>query len=198
MKRSSRPRSLLNSPKSNHSLSVTLRGEIRTPSGILLEALPEIPAKSFVQQFVDLLYPKMAQLTGAVKLTDGTPYNVVAAANVFRCNAAAGDTTWGIIVGDDNTPVAIDQYNLVSQVTTNVVHGAHNIAVPVTEGTTRRLDIIRIFTNNTGGALTIEEVGLVVITGTSAYKHLIDRSLYSASVDNGNSISLRYRISVTV
>lgn len=188
----------MNSPKSNHPFSVSLQGEIRNPAGILLKRLPEVPANSFVLQFVDLLYPKMIQATHAVNITAGTPYNVVGAANVFRLNADAGDDTWGIIIGDDNTAVAIADYNLVSQIKTNIVHSSLNISAPVTDGSTRYLDIIRIFTNNTGGDITIEEVGLVVITGSSTYPHLIDRSLYSATVGNGNSISLRYRISVTV
>ncbi|MBA7496745.1 hypothetical protein ES702_07354 [subsurface metagenome] len=196
--KSLRPRSTLNSPRSKGSFFVTLQGEIFDPAGILLKRLPERPANSFVQQFIDILYPKMAQETLEVTETDGTGYAVVAAANVFRCNAELGDDTWGIVIGDDNTAVAIDDYFLVSPLTTNIVHGAHNIAEPVTEGTTRRLDITRIFTNNSGGDLTIEEVGLVIIIGTSTYRFLIDRSLYSATVINGNSISLRYRISVTI
>lgn len=192
------PSLILSLPKSKASFSISLQGEIRDPTGWILKTLPEVPANSYLQQFVDLLYVQLSQVALNITRLTGAVYSTAADNQNFMASAGAGATTYGIVIGDGEAAVAINDYALGNQLTTNIVYSSVSFGVPVTDGGKRYFDITRTFTNNTGADLNIKEVGIYVGLTGIAKLACVDRSLYSAVVTNGNSISLRYRISVTV
>lgn len=192
------PSSRLSLQRSNHCLSVTLQGEIRDPTGWIIKTLPEIPANSYLRQFVDLLSVQLSRVALNITRITGAVYSTAADDENFRADGGAGATTYGIVIGDGEAAVALEDYALGNQLTTDIVYSSVSFGVPITDGGKRYFDITRTFTNNTGAGLGIKEVGLYVGLTGIAKLACIDRSLYSADVANGDSISLRYRISVTV
>ena len=177
---------------------VWIDGEIRDGQGRLLKKLRPKRARSYVLQFLDLLNIIIGYATLTITDTGGVGRSQAPYAALMRVDAGAAITTYGILVGTGTNPVALADYALQTQVTTNVAHSSVTIAAPTTDGTTRLFEITRTFTNNTGATLNITEVGLAGMGGSSNYKYMIDRTLYSVTVNSGASVSLRYRIKITV
>ena len=173
-------------------------GEIRDGRGRIIKKLRPRRARSYVLAFLDHLGVAMSYVAVAILDTGGVSRSVAAYASFMRVDAGAATTTYGIVIGTGTTPVALADYKLETQVVTNITHSSVTVAAPTTDGTTRLFEIVRTFTNNTGATIDITEVGLYCLTGSSSYKFCLDRSLYSVSVNNGASVSLRYRIKVTV
>ena len=182
----------------NTRLEVHIRAEILDPRGKIIKRLPWKRARSYVQQLIDLLYRGFNNTATLVRATNNTEYNVSPAVNALQLNAGAGVTTYGIQVGTGEGAVEIADYKLGAQVTTNIAYSSVTVSAPVTDGTTRLLEVVRTFTNNTGATLNVKEVGLVCWDGVASHFFLIDRSLYNVTINNGASASLRYRIKVTV
>ena len=176
----------------------TILGTIRDKDGRILRVLPEVEANSFVKAFIDMLYKHFSQETLAIVETDGTSIAHAPFIEDLEATAGVGITGYGIVVGTGTNAVTVDDICLQTQVTANIAHGAVTVSEPVTVGNARQLDIARTFINNTGALLEIKEVGLYIITASTAYVYCLDRSLYSFEVSDGESISLRYRIKVTV
>jgi len=186
----------MNLPKC--SFFATLAGEIRDKDGQFIRELPEEIANSFVKALVDMLYKHFSQEALAIVETDGTSVAHAPFVQDLVVTAGVGITGYGIVVGTGINAVTVDDICLQTQVTANVGHGVVSVTIPATVGSSRQLDIQRTFTNNTGAELNIKEVGLYIITASTAYAYCIDRSLYSIDIANGESITLRYRIKVTV
>ena len=173
-------------------------GEIRDGQGRLIRKLRPKRARSYVLQFLDLLGILVGYATLSIIDTGGVSRSQAPYAALMRADAGAGITTYGIMIGTGTNAVALADYALQTQVITNITHSSVTISTPSTSGTTRLFEIVRTFTNDTGATLNITEVGLAGMGGSSNYKYLLDRSLYSVSVNNGASVSLRYRIKVTI
>ena len=177
---------------------VWIDGEIRDGQGRLLKKLRPRRARSYVLQFIDILNIVIGYVTLNITDTGGVARSQAPYAALMRVDAGAAITTYGIMIGTGTNAVALADYALQTQVTANITHSSTTISAPVTDGTTRQFDVVRTFTNNTGATLNITEVGLVGMGGSGNYKYMIDRTLYSVAVANGASVSLRYRIKVTV
>jgi len=93
-------------------------------------------------------------------------------------------------------------YKLGSQLTTNVTYGTSVLGVENPSPSLWRLTISRVFTNNTGSTLNIEEVGLYCETNQYGTVNLAtlccDRSLYSISISNLISTQITYRLNITL
>jgi len=177
---------------------VTISGEVRNHAGALLKILPEAPANSFVQQFIDLLYRHFSSASFVAKRITGADSDYQESAYTFNCAATVGEDEWGIVIGDDDTPVSMADFVLLGPLTTDIVFSSVTVSEPVTDGTKRCFDVVRTFTNNTGATLSIKEVGLYCYGASASNFHCIDRTLYAVDVNSGASLSLRYRISISV
>lgn len=92
----------------------------------------------------------------------------------WRVDAAAGDDTYGIVIGSGSTPIDIDDYELE----TKIAHGSgagqldygvctiHNFVV---EGDVTTLTLKRLYTNKGVSAVSITEVGYIVKTHDNDY-----------------------------
>lgn len=186
----------MNLPKYN--FFATISGEIRDKDGRLIRKLPEVIANSYVKALIDMLYKHFAQTALTIVETDGTSTSHEPFIQDLEVTAGVGITGYGIVIGTGTNAVTVDDICLQTQAITDIAHGATTVSVPVTVGNSRQLDILRTFTNNTGAEVNIKEVGLYIITASTAYVYCLDRSLYSVDIADGASISLRYRIKVTV
>lgn len=130
-----------------------------------------IKSKSYVEQFMRLLMVQMLQLPEQILFpiidTGAITRYISNSAYTFNCNALANDATFGIVVGLDNTPPAITNRALVNQIAHGVglnqlQHGNVTFGLPSDDGTTSQFTVTRVFSNNSGAGVNVEEVGLYV------------------------------------
>jgi len=122
-------------------------------------------------------------------------------------NAGAGQDSFGIVVGSSDAPVTLDQYALQAKIANGssagqLLYNASTIE-NLTVGTTYYFRVIRTFSNNSGGTITVKEIGLYVQLPTSAssystYMFARDVIASGISVPNGSVLTLRYIISYSL
>jgi len=170
--------------------------------GNLTKDYSEQSANSIVIAFADMIAAglKNATMTN-IKDTSGT--NRTSALSGLRWDAGVTVATHGILVGTGTTAVALEDYNLETQIAHGISsgqleHGAMTDDVTLsTSGGERFFRGYRTFTNNSGDSITIEEVAVVINTAGN-YKMLIDRTLKNFAVADTASATVTYRWSVTV
>jgi len=179
-------------------LKAEIRAELRDRQGKLIRRLPWRPAQSLLKQFIQCLAIQAAQANQTIKLVSGADQSVGTSPDALRVDGPAADTVKGIVIGTGTNPVAMADYKLQTQVTTNITHSVVSFAVENPDANTWRVAISRIFTNQTGASLGIREVGLYNKIGVVPAAICLDRTLYSVDVPNGVAVTLTYRITVTL
>ena len=106
----------------------------------------------------------------------------------WKCNGAANDDTLGIVVGSGTTPVTIDDYQLATQIVHGssagqLSYGATTFNAPVTSGKDRYFEVVRTFTNNSGGTVTVREIGLHSRNEAGTYSFLSLRDVLVSAID---------------
>lgn len=182
----------------NNKVYLQIRAEDRDPTGRLIKAYPWRRANSLLKQFIQLLTVQMAQANQTIKDTTGVDRDTPAATGQFQAALPAGTTNRGIIIGTGTNPVTMTDYNLQTQVTTNITHSAVTVSAENPDANTWRVAIQRTFTNNTGSTLQVREVGLAVSGGAAAWPMLCDRTLYSVDIPNGSAKTFTYRLTVSL
>lgn len=160
-------------------------------------------AQSFVVAFIGLLNIQMANASRTVKDTGGTDRSISTNTANFQVTAGAGTSTYGIQVGTGTTPVSISDFKLVSQIAHGtgagqLQYGATSVDTYAVSGNRAFFNVQRLFTNNSGSDITVNEVGLVCYGGGTTYVFLIDRTLITFTIPNGQTRGVNYEIRVTV
>jgi len=180
-------------------------------------------AKSFVRQFLELLYVQMQQYywggssqpyrETVLYMTDKNGYRrpVVACYSyqdgIFNCDGGVGDTNIGIMVGTGTTPPNIEDHALQVQCghgsgAGQFSHGAVTFGLPTSDATTSHFTVTRDFSNNSGALITVNEVGLYVAALAINYNgyvedayFLVIRDVISGGVDvpSGQTLTVNYR-----
>ena len=180
------------------SLRIEIGAEIKSPNGRITRQLFR-PCNSLVKGFIQIL---MAQteynVQQTIKDTSGTNRTDTADKAAFRSAHSTTSTTYGILIGVGTTPVTIDDYNLASKITTSITHNNGTAALEHPDANTWRLALSRGFANNTGSIVHIKEVGLIGKFGYNAYDVLLDRTLYDVDIPISSTLTMTYRISVTI
>lgn len=174
-------------------------------------------SESYVRQFLELLFVQMTHPPRNygvdVRDTSNTVRTVVIydmqVTNynyIFDVREAAAGTFFGIRVGTGNTAPTINDYALQ----TPIVHGAGAgqlqydavaFGIPAADTTTSQLVITRNFSNASGGAIVVEEVGLIcrAFYPTAAGYFLIIRDVTGGiNVPNGQTLTVNYRLQAVV
>jgi hypothetical protein len=114
-----------------------------------------------------------------------------------QMNAGAGVSAYGIVAGAMDTPVTRDDYKLGSQISHGnasgqLMYGAMSWDSPIAYGTGYLIRGIRVFTNNSGGDVTVKEIGCYA--SIAGYYFCFIRDVLSApvTVPNGYSWTVRY------
>lgn len=168
-------------------------------------------SESFVQQFLQLLFlmmnmtPPVAAATD-VRDTSNTLRNVVHGGSNWYCGALITDATYGIQVGTGNTAPVISNYVMETLIAHGVAGGqlqysAVTFAAPAADATTSQFTITRNFANGSGGAITVNEIGLVCraydVAGSfvTVRYFLIVRDVIGGgiAVPNGQTLTINYR-----
>lgn len=103
----------------------------------------------------------------SIKRTDDTIYSGAYAASIYSYNSVAGNSYYGIQVGSDDTGNAFDDHRMWTLITHGESAGklsywATNSSSAFTDGNTKFVTTItRYLNNNSGGDVTVNEIGLV-------------------------------------
>lgn len=133
----------------------------------------------------------------------GNSRNVYADLNNLRLNAAINDANIGIVCGTGTDAVSINDYNLKSLILPG--SGANQLQyssvdfpnIYFVDVATALTDIRRFFTNNSGNAINVREIGIKCF-GYSSYRILIERTLINETLDDAESLEVTYRLSKTI
>lgn len=171
--------------------------ELRDKNG-RLKSKEKIQSKSYVRNWLGILAAMQgaSALSSYVKDTSGNykdndmyeagTSNAAAGWRV-NCNASSGDATLGILVGSSSTTAAPTDYTLGSQIlhgtsSGQLSYGGHTIEDPAVATNDTTFRIIRTFTNNSTGTITVREICLVI--------HIYSKWNNSIQVD-GNIMIIR-------
>jgi len=166
-------------------------------------------SKSFVQQFLQLLFAKMIASTSLSTVSIRDTSNILrdvylysGAASIYSldCYALATVVTHGIIVGTDNTAPTISDYKLLVPIAHGVAGGqmqysAMTFGLPGADATTSQVTLTRNFTANVGG-ITVNEIGLYVRGYDGAVRYFMtirDAAFGGIVVPAGTTLTVNYR-----
>lgn len=178
------------------SLKMEIGAEIRSADGTLIRKIPFRRCHSLLKQFIQLLAVQFSQTAQTIKDTGGANRSTPAHATSFLATAT-NQPTYGIVIGTGETAVTMTDYKIETQLTTNIGQGTVTFAVENPNSTTWRCAISRGLTNNTGAVVNIKEVALYTLY-QAAYIFCLDRTLYSVTVQAGETVTLTYRITITL
>lgn len=179
-----------------------------------------LKAESFLKQFLQILYVQMTyQPPGVMSVRDtgnilrdvkSLPYTGTGNKAVnLDLLAGAGVTDFGILAGTGNTAPTINDYVMETLIAEGVgggqlQYGAITFGAPASDATTSQLTITRNLANGSGGAITVNEIGMACRanygTSTATQYFLIVRDVIGGgiAVPNGQTLTVNYRPQATV
>ncbi len=181
------------------------------PDGKLVKDSGIIPSRSYVIQFLELLEGFFK--TSNLVITDKTATDDTGAENIIldadinagfngRIDAAAGDATHGIVVGTNAGATAEDNENFALD--TKIADGggggqmnyqAVTTLAPAVDGANVDFDISRVFNNDSGGGITVREIG--IICKRIAYHLLLRDVVADEAVADGFALTVIYTLRTT-
>lgn len=223
---------MIDTVKGNGVLKAYIEVEVRDKDGKITEKRI-IPCKSFVANFLRAFRRLImtegrsagGSATQACGFSDVEPQDTTPTARgvfigtatgsypvdrpVMKIDAPIGIVTSGIRVGTNDTAPTIADYNILSPIAHGtgagqLSHSAVTIDTLLESAPNVTLKIIRVFTNNSAGLITVKEIGLLyygTITATPTYAtFLLARDVPSPAIDVpvGQSLTLRYVLTTTV
>lgn len=165
------------------------------------------PGHSFTKQFLQLWFNLYAGGWAVpVAITDTSAASVTTYTNMrrgFRTDAGTTTSTYGIQVGTSTGAESISDAALGTQIAHGtsagqLQYGSMTYGAPSTTATTTTFRFTRVFTNGSGGTVTVQEIGLVgqSITGK---RFLFIRDLTGAvPINNGQQLTVNYDLTTTI
>jgi len=161
-----------------------------------------LPAKSIVQQYLLMAHCAWSGETTSITDTGGTPRVIISARAKLSLAAAAGDSTYGVVIGTGVTAPA----NTDTKITTQIAQGSgggqllHGTTGFVWGNIAGNIDEIvsRLFTNASGATVTGQEVGIYGSNATDNWKFCIAHDLLTLAILNTTSGCIEYRVRTTV
>lgn len=187
-------------------VGATLELIVRDKSGRVTEHRGPMRSRSFVRQFLEILWVQAYQIPETllyqVRDTGNVLQGIQGCGFNFGCNAGAGVVTHGIIVGTGVVAPTINDYVLGTPIAHGVgagqlQYGAVTYGAPASDATTSRFTITRDFANGSGGAIVVNEIGLYVlgwVFGTYYYFMAIRDVIGGGiNVPNGQTLTVNYQ-----
>ncbi len=177
-------------------------------SGLLIADTGVKPGHSFLKQFSQLIYNTspfgVSRFAPAsVTNTAGTAISTTGGMSL-RTDASTSVSTYGIMVGTGTTAESINDAALVTQIATGtsagqLQYGSMTYGAPSTTATTTTFRFTRVFTNGSGGTVTVQEIGLASRDSANTKGFLWLRDLTGAvAVTNGQQLTVNYDFTTTV
>ena len=165
-------------------------------------------SRSIVRGWADMLYVLLANVSWAIKLTNGTsPLVYSTDASNLRMTAAIAEDDRSLVVGSGDTAVTISDYAMETKIAEGagagqLNHQATTVNASIVAAPHCGFIIERAFTNNSGGDVTVREAGIHVsarlAAGTGYVLAIRDVLGVAQVIPNGGSLSINYTLRVTV
>ena len=177
---------------------IEIQAIITNESGRIIKKYRWKRANSLIKQFMQDMMAHMSQVAQTVNDITNTSRACAVSGTGIDCTAGSGVTTKGIVIGTGTNAVLMTDYALQTQVTTNIAHGSVSVGLENPDANTWRVALQRAFVNNTGATLSVKEVGLYAIISGLTATMCIDRTLYAVDVPSGLTLTLTYRVTVSL
>ena len=187
-------------------VGATIELIVKDKEGKITDHRGPMRSRSFVRQFLELLWIQALQIgetSGySVRDTGNVVRTINESAYTFACDAAIGAVTTGVIVGTGNTAATISDYNIGTLIAHGVAagqlqYGAVTFGAPASDATTSRFTITRDFANGSGGAITVNEIGLYVegFVYSTTYYFMTIRDVIGGgiAIPNGQTLTVNYQ-----
>jgi len=191
-------------------VGATIELTVTDKNGKITEHRGPMRSKSFVRQFLELLWIEVAQIPESVTYSVRDTANVLQAICesylTFDSTAVAGDVTHGIVAGTGNTAPTINDYHMETLIAHGVgagqlQYGGVTFGAPASDATTSQFTITRDFANGSGGAIVVQEIGLYVLgfIYATTYYFMTIRDVIGGGINipNGQTLTVNYRPQAT-
>jgi len=159
-------------------------------------------SRSFVANFINALYTLLSGQSVTNVNTGGSTYSTSTGSQI-GVTASSNDDSYGIQIGTGTTAPAITDFSLTQLIPNGtsagqMQYGAVTVMSPVinTTNNTGYITVTRAFTNNSGGSITVSEVGLVAIYSFNKTLIIHDLLPTPITVPNGSTLSIAYEIQI--
>jgi len=148
--------------------------------------IPEInlwlPGHSLLMNFSIFLHVQLSTLPATAIDEAGVPRTISPNATMFHSAAGLGNVQHGIVAGTGIAPVDIENYVLAAKVLNGVGAGqlqysAQSFQAPARLDNSTQWALTRSFTNNSGSAIIIQELGLLSSAGLAPPFFLLFREV---------------------
>lgn len=179
--------------------------QVRGADGTIKVPFRRRTAHSFVIAYVRFLYLKFLHPANQTVTDTGGTGRIIGRLTFAKISAASGTSTAGLVVGTGTTAVAFTNTALVTQIAhgvaaTQLQYGACTIALPSSDSTSTSLIHTRVFSNASGGTITINEIAMYAKLqgiGGNETNHCIVRDLATITLTNGDQLTLNYIFKTT-
>ncbi len=179
-----------------NNLKCSISARLYDRLGKLIRKYRPKAAHSFLAHFIELLSVQMSQSTKSITNITGAESSVTTAIGNLQVSSDASNLLQGLLIGSGTDPVTIDDIKLQSQITIDLTASIVSFVLSYPTANTRRLSISRTFTNGSVNPMAIDEVALYTFAARNYI--CLDRTLYSVSIPGESSLTLTYRIDVSV
>jgi len=159
-------------------------------------------SRSFVANFINALYTLLSNQGATLVNTGGGTYTPKSGF-AMQVADSSNDGSYGIQIGSGTTAPAITDYRLTQLIPNGtsagqMQYGAVTVMSPVinTTNNTGYITVTRAFTNNSGGSITVSEVGLVALYYYNDVLLIHDLLPTPITVPNGSTLSIAYEIQI--
>jgi hypothetical protein len=178
--------------------------------GKIIKDTGEIPSHSYVIQFLELIngyFDGVAITATDVNGAESTLLGTSRIAYYGNLNAPATNDTFGIVVGTNAglTPVSNTDYKLDtkilhgSAIADKLKYGAVTFTAPAVVEANIDMVIVRTFINDSGGTITVKEIGIICKNTTDTKYHLLLRDVVAdEAVLDGYTLTVTYTLRTTV
>ncbi len=190
-------------------LNAVLEWKVFDPKTNIVQEHKVKRSESFVQAFMQLLYLQFLAIPHTANYplidTSNATHYFHSVQTLFAAEAGIASILYGIVVGTDNTAPTITNYHLGTIILHDAApptagrmqYSAMTFGAPSSDATTSQFTLTRNFANASGGAITVNEIGLYVKHNvyTTSYYFMTIRDVIAGgiAVPNGQTLTINYR-----
>lgn len=188
-------------------LALYYSGHVSDANGRIVRKIRKHCAKSFVKQFMQLLYYWFtlgsSDTTFVMKDSTGASNSMYGSAYPACHPAFNGFTT---SVGLLDTAVSVNDYNLASPIangtgTNQLQYSGETYGAPSSDASKTTIIYTRVFTNNSSASITVKEIGLFAQKAyTASFSILLARDVLVTPITLavGESLTVNYTVSTAI
>ena len=179
--------------------------QVKDASGRITVPFRRRTAQSFLIGFATWLALKMSLLQPQSVTDTGTVSRTIRGLSSIATTIASGTSTGGLVVGTGTNAVALSDTALQTQIAhgtgaAQLQYGASVVALPSSDSTSTSCILTRVFTNASGGTITVREIGVYAVMSDTAgdgRNVCIVRDTVTIALLNGDQLTLNYILKTT-